>query len=377
MLNLAIFYGGKSVEHDISIITAVLVMNNLNNKKYNFVPVYITHNNEWIVPKNFKSLNIYASKNIEGNKLVNGFFNKALIKKTRFGYKTFKKIDAVINCMHGLNGEDGTLAGLLELNDIPYVGSGVLASSVCMDKVIQKDVLKANGFPIVKYTWFYREEFSQNEQLLIEKIEASIGYPMVVKPANLGSSIGINLSKTREELIENIKIALNFDKKVIIEEQILNLREINCSLMGYNNNIDISVLEEPKNWKTFLNFDEKYLCKEENKKQIDVKLSGGLDEKIKSIGVEVFKLLGASGVIRIDYLLNDKTKELYVNEINTVPGSLANYLWKQKYNFPQLLDKLIENSLKEYKYKNENNYTFASSVLKSAFSCKHSPKCTK
>ena len=254
MLNLAIFYGGKSAEHDISIITAIQVIRNLNKGKYNVTPIFIDENNVWHVLDDYLNLNIYANKEYKGVELASGFFNGCLVKKSMLGFKKFKKIDIAINSMHGLNGEDGTLSGLLELNNIPYVGSGVLASSVGMDKVIQKDVLRANGLPVARYIYFNEVDYTDNEQLFIKKVEENIGYPVVVKPANLGSSIGINISKNREELIKNIKIALNYDKKVIIEEQILNLREINCSVLGNYKHTEISILEEPKNWKTFLDF---------------------------------------------------------------------------------------------------------------------------
>lgn len=364
MLNLAIFYGGKSVEHDISIITAIQVMKNLDKDKYNITPIYVDENNNWSVLDNYLDMNIYANKKYKGIMLACGMDKGYLIKKSVVGYKKYRKIDVAINCMHGLNGEDGTLAGLLELNNIAYVGSGVLASSIGMDKVIQKDVLKTNNLPVVNYMYFLKKDYTDNKEDILNKIEDKINYPIVVKPANLGSSIGINISKNRKELQKNIEIALNFDKKIIIEEKINNLREINCSVIGGNNYVETSVLEEPKNWETFLDFNEKYLNNGQNKKEINVKLGDGIDDKIKDLSIKVFKLFGASGVARIDYLLDDKTKEIYINEINTVPGSFANYLWKDKYTFSGLLDKLIDLAIEEYEYKNVYKYTYKTDVLK-------------
>ena len=355
MLNLAIFYGGKSVEHDISIITAIQVMKNLDKDKYNITPIYVDENNNWSVLDNYLDMNIYANKKYKGIMLACGMDKGYLIKKSVVGYKKYRKIDVAINCMHGLNGEDGTLAGLLELNNIAYVGSGVLASSIGMDKVIQKDVLKTNNLPVVNYMYFLKKDYTDNKEDILNKIEDKINYPIVVKPANLGSSIGINISKNRKELQKNIEIALNFDK---------NLREINCSVIGGNNYVETSVLEEPKNWETFLDFNEKYLNNGQNKKEINVKLGDGIDDKIKDLSIKVFKLFGASGVARIDYLLDDKTKEIYINEINTVPGSFANYLWKDKYTFSGLLDKLIDLAIEEYEYKNVYKYTYKTDVLK-------------
>ncbi|MBE7075152.1 MAG: D-alanine--D-alanine ligase [Clostridiales bacterium] len=363
MKNLAIFYGGKSAEHDISIITALQVLNNLDKQKYNIVPVYISNINTWHVLKDYEKINIYAKKSYEGKKLITGFYNQCLVQKTLFGFKKVAKIDQAINCCHGLNGEDGTLSGLLELAQIPYVGSGVVASGVGMDKVIMKDVFKSNNIPCVDYIFFTQKEYEINQSNIILEAELKLNYPIIVKPANLGSSIGINISKTREELENNIKIALSFDKKVILEQVVQNLREINCSCIGNYNSCETSILEEPKNWQTFLNFDEKYLSQAENKKTINVKIGNGIDEQIKALSKKVFQVLGCSGVVRIDFLLNDKTQEIYVNEINTIPGSYANYLWKHKYSFSQLLNKLLELSQDEYLYKNTNNYAFYSNVL--------------
>lgn len=365
MKNLAIFYGGKSAEHDISILTAIGVMQSLNKEKYNIVPIYVTKNNRWLVLKNYLDVNTYTKNFKRRETLVGGFFNGFLLKKGLFGFKRFKKIDVAINCMHGLNGEDGSLAGLLQLNEIVCVGSGVVASAVGMDKVLQKDIFTKNNIPCAKYTHIHEQQFILHKEEIVQQIENQINYPMVVKPANLGSSIGINISKNREELIKNIEIALNFDKKIIIEEQILNLREINCSVIGNSLGAETSILEEPKNWKTFLDFNEKYLMqnKNGNKKEINVDLGEELNNQIKDLAKKVFNLLGCSGVVRIDFLLDDKTKQIYVNEINTIPGSYSNYLWKHKYSFGALLDELIDMSTKEYLYNAKYKYAFESNVL--------------
>lgn len=362
MKNLAIFYGGKSPEHDISIITAISVMKNLDKEKYNLTPIFVTEDNSWIVPKDYLNLNIYTTK-LKGTILVSGFFDGSLIHKGVLGFKKFKHIDVAINCMHGQNGEDGTLSGLLELNNIPYVGSGVTASAVGMDKAIQKDIFKANNIPVANYLYFNEEDFMQNEENVLNEAEQKLNYPIVVKPANLGSSIGINIAKNKEELLKNIKIALNFDKKVILEEKIDNLREINCSVVGNSLRSETSILEEPKNWQEFLDFNEKYLNFKQDKKEINVHLEEAVESQIKNLSQQVFELLGASGVTRIDFLLDDQTKQVYVNEINTIPGSYANYLWGHKYTFSELLDMLIDLSVEDYIYKNKNKYTYKTEVL--------------
>ncbi|MBE7082429.1 MAG: D-alanine--D-alanine ligase [Clostridiales bacterium] len=372
METLAIFYGGKSAEHDISIITAQQVMAVLDKTKYKIVPIYIDKNNNWHVVKDYENMNIYANQNFKSIKLATGFKDKWIIKKKSIGgYKNFERIDFCINCCHGLNGEDGTLSGIFELANMPYLGSSVLASSVGMDKVIMKDVFVANNVPCVKYQYFNACEYETNETKIIESAEQNLGYPIIVKPANLGSSIGINISKNRENLQKNIQIALNFDKKVILEQIVPNLREINCSVIGNSKYQEVSVLEEPKNWKEFLNFDEKYILGNKNgqKKQINVTLGKELDEQIFILSKAVFKILGCCGVVRIDFLLDDQTKQIYVNEINTIPGSYAHYLWRHKYTFAQLFDKLIDICKDEYLYRQSNVYAYESNVLNNYNRC--------
>ena len=377
MKNLAVFYGGKSVEHDISIITALQVMNNVDKSKYNLIPIYIHTDNHWYILDDYKNLNIYANCILKGKTLATGFYNGYLLHKKHFGFKQYKKIDIVINCCHGLNGEDGTLSGLLELNNIPYVGSGVVASAVGMDKAIMKDVFVANNIPCVKYFTFKKIQFEEDNENTILLAEQKLKYPIIVKPANLGSSIGINISQNREELIKNIEIALKFDEKIVLEQVVPNLREINCSVIGNTKTCEASILEEPKNWTTFLDFDEKYIKANENKKTLNVKLEKELEAHIKELSKQVFKLLGCNGIVRIDYLLNDKTKDVYVNEINTIPGSFANYLWTHKYNFSQLIDILISKAEAEYLYKNAYTYSYKSQVLSNFKNCQKTTKLNK
>lgn len=379
MKNLAVFYGGKSAEHDISIITAMQVINNLDKTKYNIVPVYIDYDNSWQVIKDYKNMNIYAQEDKKGKMLATGFFNSFLLKKSLFGFKKYCRIDVAINCCHGLNGEDGTLAGLLTLNNIPFVGSNVLASAVGMDKVIMKDVFVANNIPCVKYLHFFEQDYRINKDDILLNAEDVLSYPIMVKPANLGSSIGINIAKNRQELEQNIKIALEFDKKIILEQAVTTLREINCACFGYGNNVQTSLLEEPKNWKTFLTFDEKYLEQNinNNKKTIGITLGHDLDKQITELSKKIFTTLGCSGVVRIDYLLDTTTNKIYANEINTIPGSFANYLWKDKFGFSQMLDVLVDNCVDEYLYNNKNKYTYSSEVLKRFAGSKNISKFVK
>ena len=362
MENVAVIYGGRSSEHDISIITAIGVMGALDKSKYNVIPVYINRDGLWVMPNNHLSIGSYI-KRVKGKKLAVGFYDGCILKKRVIGFKKYKKINVAINCCHGMNGEDGSLAGLIKLAGIPMVGSGVLPSSVGMDKAIMKDVFCKNNIPCPKYLYFTELEFLNNKDYIIKKIEEQISYPAIIKPANLGSSIGINISKNRKELNKNIQIAWNFDKNIVVERVVQNLREINCSVIGNYKNCEASILEEPKNWKSFLDFDEKYILSGKNKKQVDVHIGQEMDDKIKELSKQCYKQLGCSGVVRIDFLLDDKAKEVYVNEINTIPGSYANYLWKHKYTYTMLLDRLIIFAKQEFEYMNECSYSFKSNVL--------------
>ena len=351
-IKLGVICGGMSTENEVSVVSASYVLSNLNKEKYEIYPVYIDKNGQW-----WEILDEFKPRK----------FGEEITKKEKIEneFKYLKNLDVIFPVLHGLYGEDGTIQGLFELLQIPYVGCHVLASSVGMDKVIMKDVFVANDIPCVKYVSFYKNEYNANKNDIILNSEVKLGYPIIVKPANLGSSIGINISQNREELQKNIKIALNFDEKVILEQVVPNLREINCSVLGTIASCETSVLEEPRNWKTFLDFNEKYILgsKDNNKKIIDVKLDKNIEIKVKEMSRKIFTLFGCSGVVRIDYLLNDKTGEVFANEINTIPGSYANYLWTFKYTFSELLDKLISNAESVFLYKNTHTYAYKSSVL--------------
>lgn len=250
------------------------------------------------------------------------------------------KIDIIFPTIHGTNGEDGTIQGLFELMNIPYVGSGVLASSVGMDKILMKDVFKANGLPIVDYMWFYRREWIDDQKKTIKAIEEGLGYPVFVKPANLGSSIGISKAKDREGLIHAMEIAIRYDRKIIVEEAIENPREINCAVMGYDDNVIASLCEEPLGWDEILTFEDKYiksnvkgLGKEGSRRIIPADIEDNIRENIEDIASKAFMVIDGEGNARIDFLL-DRDNNIYVNEINTLPGSIAFYLWEGKgYSF--------------------------------------------
>ncbi|MCX7903223.1 MAG: D-alanine--D-alanine ligase [Caloramator sp.] len=382
--NVLIMFGGRSVEHEVSVITGLQVAENIDKEKYNVIPLFITKQGEWYTGddlldiKNYKNLDELLSKAkkvyiepIPNNPYLKFYPEKGLFKKT----KEPIKIDVVFPALHGSHGEDGTMQGLLELCNIPYVGSGVLGSAVGMDKIIMKDIFKANDIPIVNYTWFLRRDYINASENVLNYLEGKLKYPMFVKPANLGSSIGISKAKNREELINAIEIAINYDRKIIVEEAVENPMEINCSVIGFDNEYIASVLEEPVSWQEFLSFEDKYLRGNKNTgmksaaRRIPAPIPDEKAKEIKELAIKVFKTLDCSGISRIDFLLERDTMKVYVNEINTMPGSISFYLWEPTgLGFKELINKLIEYALLRNQEHNKNIYVFDTPLLKKASS---------
>lgn len=361
MENVIVLFGGKSSEHDISLITANLVLNAIDEEKYKVYPILVDKDNKWHYVKDFKN-NI--NKNNKKEEIFIKLGEKTLYKKSGLFTKKFIDVDCAVLCHHGLNGEDGTIQGVLELCNIPYTSSGVNGSSNSMDKVIMKLLFKQFGFNVVNYFYFNKSDYEKNENKVLDSIENKLSYPLIIKPANLGSSIGITIAKNREELESAILVALEFDNKILIERALTNFKEINCACMGFNDDLIVSSLEEPVNWKEFLTFDDKYISGD--KKAVKKIYPANLDEettlKIQQTTKDIFKKFELSGVVRIDYMVTDD--EIYVNEINSIPGSLAYYLFeKENLSFTEVIDKLIEFAKQKNMYKNKLTYAFTSNVL--------------
>lgn len=382
--NVLIMFGGRSVEHEVSVITGLQVAENIDKEKYNVVPLFITKQGEWYTGddlldiKNYKNLDVLLSKTkkvylepIPNNPYLKFYPEKGLFKKTPEPIK----IDVVFPALHGSHGEDGTMQGLLELCNIPYVGSGVLGSAVGMDKIIMKDIFKANDIPIVNYTWFLRRDYVNDSERVLNYLEDKLKYPLFVKPANLGSSIGISKAKNRDELINAIEIAINYDRKIIVEEAVENPMEINCSVIGFDNEYNASVLEEPVSWQEFLSFEDKYLRGNKNSgmksaaRRIPAPIPEDKTKEIQDLAIKVFKILDCSGISRIDFLVEKDTMKVYVNEINTMPGSISFYLWEPTgLKFKDLINKLIEYAILRNQEYNKNIYVFDTPLLKKASS---------
>ncbi len=373
--NIAVIFGGKSSEHDISIITASQVLKNLNKQKYNIIPVYITKSGKWFYLKKFFDISFFSSFNVKNKGVTEvGLFadSNTLFKKRKLRHKQLFKIDVAIVAMHGVNGEDGTVAGLLQLCDIPFTSPGSISAGICMDKVFMKKIFESEKFPVLPYVHFYRSEFLKAKEKVVKRLEKELDYPIIIKPANLGSSIGINICRNFEELVLAIEVACHYDKKILAERAVENLREINCSVLGVGQNVKASELEEPVSWKSYLSFEEKYLTKNKNskggmhnlKRIMPAKISKKISKQIKALSLKAFKALNCKGVVRIDYIIDEDENKVYINEINTIPGSFAFYLWEYEgMSFETLLDELIKIAKIDKLEKQKNTYTYSSSVL--------------
>lgn len=376
MKNVAVLFGGRSVEHEVSIITGMQVIENIDKTKYNVIPIYVDKEGKWLTGnslmefKNYKDNNLkdaqeiilsynYGDNNIYLSPRTTGLFKKKIIDRVDIAFPAF----------HGMNGEDGTVQGIFELMDIPYVGPGVLGSAVGMDKIVMKDVYKANNLPIVEYIWFYRSKWLDNREEVLRAIEGKLTYPMFIKPANLGSSIGISKAKDRDELIEAIEVAIRYDRKVIVEQAIEEAREINCAILGYDDELVTSLCEEPIGWKEILTFEDKYINSSakvkgtSERRRIPAEIDDDLRLEIEELAKQAFKVIDARGVSRVDFLV-DKSNKVYINEINTIPGSMAFYLWEGKgYSFKKLIDELINIAIKVHEEKKRNSYSYEANLL--------------
>lgn len=373
-IKVAVIFGSKSVEHEVSVVTAMQIMANLDRKKYEIIPVYIDKTGKWWSGKALKKLENYKDLVLK-NRIGLGQYSllttgeKKLVPIGGVMRKTID-FDIVLAAVHGTYGEDGTLQGLLEMNGVPYTGCGVTAAGVGMDKIIQKDTFKENGIPVVKYEWFTKYDYQKNRKEIIARIEKNIGYPVFVKPANLGSSVGINKAKNRKELEWAIDVAKEFDTRLIVEEGKENIDEINVSVMG-NNTFEVSVCEQPITGNKFLSYADKYMSGSKVKgmanlsRLIPAPISKDLTKKIQDYAITAFKAIGASGLSRIDFLVDIKKKKVFINEINTLPGSVSYYLWeKSGYTFSKMLDKLIELGFERFEDRNNLMRSYDSGLLK-------------
>jgi len=371
--NLAVTFGGRTVEHDISIITANQLMNSADKIKYNIIPIYIDRDGKWYTGE--KLLDVGVFKRFDpSTKGVKRVFLSGSSDATLYEYgkkqKPICQIDVVIPAMHGLHGEDGTIQGLFELSDIPYSSAGVTGSGVCMDKIIMKSAFIGFGFPVVDSVFFERDEFYSDSDAVCAKVESKLGYPAFVKPANLGSSIGVNRADSRDSLLFALEVAAKYDRRILVEKAVTDIKEVNCSVMGTAANAKTSVIEQPVTASRFLGFEEKYLSNGKSKgmksleRKIPADISDDMAQRVRKLSLDIFKALDLKGVVRIDFIIDQSTDTLYVNEVNTIPGSFAFYLWEPAdVSFSALVDNLVAIAEQQMREKRKSDFAFDSNVL--------------
>ena len=387
-MNIAVIFGSRSCEHDVSIISALQLIEAAKTAGYHVIPVYISRDGLWYTGDALFNVETFRDFNPMGKGITRVSLDVSANAGDLWAWPPqraglFAKvpapvahIDCAIPVMHGLHGEDGTLQGLLEMANIPYASSGVLGSAVGMDKIAMKQMLRGTGFPVLDFVWFTRDQLALEREAIIEKIERKIKYPAFVKPAALGSSIGVSRANNREELEKAIDLAASYDRRILVEVGVENPVEINCAALGYGEDVRVSVCEMPipSTGDKFLNFFEKYLRNAGTKGEssrgmkslarvVPAPIGEDLTARIQKMTKDIFRMLDCRGTVRIDFIL-DQNDMLYVNEPNTIPGSLAFYLWKEcGVSFAKLVDIMVEGALLAHADKNKNVYAFDSTIL--------------
>ena len=351
---IAVIFGGRSCEHDVSVVTGLMTLNALGKSAK---AIYIDRGGKFWCGDGLGDIHTYENFRAKGKKQVH-FLPSSRGVFTDKGKRLFN-IDAAVVCCHGAGGEDGTLQGLLEFTDIPYTCGGVLSGAVGMDKSVMKRVFAAEGLPCTKYMCVTKPEFEREDYKFAEKLKTELSLPLIVKPANLGSSIGISVAHDYEELFDKMRVAFAFDNRVVIENALEDFTEVNCAALGSSlGEVEVSLTEQPVGWKEFLSYEDKYLSKgkEGMKRKMPAEISEDMKRKIEEMTVRAFRAVHASGVARVDFLVSGG--DVYVNEINTIPGSLACYLFEHKYSLKQLTQKLIDIAVEEKRAKDALTYTF-------------------
>jgi D-alanine-D-alanine ligase len=386
MKTVAVIFGGRSTEHDISIVTALSsVIKPLElTKKYRVEAIYIDKQGRWFCGEQLKDISFFSGGKIESfvekNKSVSVQFDggMTLVRPGGLTGQKTTKIDAVFPAMHGTYGEDGSLMGLLEMAGIPYVGCDLASSVIAMDKVLAKQVVEAADIPTPNYVVFSKSEFQKNPEEIIKEIEKSLKYPLFVKPAHLGSSIGISRATDHDSLINALEVAVHYDDKALVEEEVGNLIEVTLPVMG-NDELTPALLERPLTTsEDFFDFDTKYIRggkKGGGKKgaakgaqgysELPAKLDDKLYKKAEQLGINAYKALGCSGIARVDMLIDSKDETVYFNEVNPLPGSLYAHNWRASgVSSVELVDNLMQFAFEKHQDKQQSTTSFTTNFLK-------------
>ncbi|MCL1816872.1 MAG: D-alanine--D-alanine ligase [Clostridiales bacterium] len=378
-LTIGVIFGGRTVEHEVSVISALQVIGALDKNKYEPIPIYISKQGRWYSGEALQDLKNYQNIPALLSKLkpvyYSAVFDEWLLRESNkaglFSKAWQQRLDVALPVLHGTHGEDGCLQGLLELSGIPYAGPGVLGAALGMDKIAMKAMLKEAGLPITDYICLSRREYHDNEPAVLDKIENALSYPLIIKPANLGSSIGISRVANRRQLQEALRLVVNLSLRIMAESAVTPLREFNCAVLGSGGDLITSCVEEPIAAADMLSFADKYL---ENvsgkgmsgaKRRLPADIEESLASHIADLSRRAFSALDGAGVARIDFLYNSASQQLYINEINTIPGSLAFYLFEPAgLSYSALLDELIHLALERYREKGKLTFTYDSNILK-------------
>ena len=379
---VAMLFGGKSVEHEVSVITGIQALLSMDTDKYDVIPVYMTKKNEMYIGDSIGDIEAYKDipallaksqrvfmMNEDGRVVLMPYPLK------KFGKNKEIAIDIVFPAVHGTNVEDGTLQGFLKTLGIPFVGCDVTASAIGMDKFIMKAILKEYDVPVLDAKTYTLSDY-QEMDVLLDSVENKFGYPVIVKPLNLGSSVGISVASDRAALSRSVDDAFKYATKIIVERAITNLREINCAVLGDENEAEASECEEPLHSDEILSYEDKYVSNAKSSgskgmasvsRKIPADLSPEKREEVRSLAVKAFKALGCNGVARIDFMIDEDTGKLYFNEINTIPGSLAFYLWEPLgISYKEQLDRMIKLALKRARTEEGITFSFDTNILNSA-----------
>jgi D-alanine-D-alanine ligase len=386
MKTIAVIFGGRSTEHDVSIVTAIAsIIKPLElTKQFHVEPVYIAKDGSWYWDQKLKDIKLYQTGEIED------FVQKApkvhllfddglvLVKSSQFaGRKRYRKIDVVFPAMHGTHGEDGELMAVLDAANVPYVGCGVEASVIAMDKVLAKQVTESCGIPSTPWQWFYSSDLSKNHKKTVDSLKG-LQYPLFVKPAHLGSSIGISRVEKEGELVNALEVAAHYDDKVIVEQGVHNLIEVTLPIIG-NDELTPALLEKPLTKpEDFFDFDTKYMQGGKKGKgkssgakgaqgysEIPAKLPKELYDKAEKTGLDVYKFLGCNGIARVDMLIDGKTEDVFFNEVNPLPGGLYAHNWQAAGIAPvQLAAKLVDLAIARFTHRQKTATTFSTNYLK-------------
>ena len=393
---LGVIFGSRTSEHEVSIISALQMMKAADPEKYEIVPIYISLRGEWFSGAPLLDIKTYRQFDAHQKGILRVWLDpsagsgalmtmdppKGLFGKEK--QRLVARLDCVIPVLHGMHGEDGTLQGMLEMCNIPYASSGVAASAVGMDKTYMKAFFRGCGFPVLDSCWVLRNQWETDALAVIGRIEGQLKYPVFVKPASLGSSIGVSKATNVKELRDALELAFTFDRKALIEKGLNNPLELNCSVLGYNDDVTASEIEMPITGGDLLSFMDKYLQGKNGgskgmaslKRVLPAPIEPELKQKIQALSIDIFKRMDCRGAVRIDFMYDAPTDGLYTTEINTIPGSLAFYLWeKTNLNYTGLIDRMVEYAMKAQEEKNNSNYAFTSNILAEAsLGAKHGAK---